>query len=107
MTSLIVRVAFALVLGATLIAPPGSRADDLDPRLEDAIRLYREQGAAPALPVLEDLARVFARDAQARDRVAALHYVGECQWRLGNFPEARWTWVRGRETSAIRSCAAC
>jgi len=90
MTSPALSVVFALLLGAMLVLSPGSRADPLDPRLEDAIRLYREDGAALALPVLEELAREFARDARSPEHVAALHYVGECHWRLGNFAEARW-----------------
>src|SRR5512143_2663807 len=79
----------ALALGLLLAAPPWAQADSLDPRIESATKLYREQGAEQALPVFEKLAGEFARGSRTRDEAAALHYVGECHWRLGNFAEAR------------------
>ena len=77
-----------LALGLLLAVPPPGHAGTLDPRLEDATRLYREEGAAKALPVFEKLADEFTRGRRPYDHAAALHYVGECHWRLGNFPEA-------------------
>jgi CHAT domain-containing protein/Tfp pilus assembly protein PilF len=75
---------------AWLLAVPGAvQADELDPRLEAAVQRYREEGAAQVLPVFETLAGEFARGPPSRDQAAALHYVGECHWRLGNFAEAR------------------
>jgi CHAT domain-containing protein/tetratricopeptide (TPR) repeat protein len=69
--------------------PQQGIADALDPRIEAATRLYREEGAAKALPAFQKLASEFAQGPSTRDHAAALHYVGECHWRLGNFAEAR------------------
>jgi CHAT domain-containing protein/Tfp pilus assembly protein PilF len=79
-------VAFAL--GVLLCLPPRGWAEALDPRLDAATRLYREEGAEKALPVFEKLASEFKSGSPIRDQAAAMHYVGECHWRLGNFPEA-------------------
>jgi len=61
----------------------------LDPRLEAATQLYREEGAGKALPEFEKLAGEFARGSRTHDHAAALHYIGECHWRLGDFADAR------------------
>jgi CHAT domain-containing protein/tetratricopeptide (TPR) repeat protein len=84
-TTRLVRV---LAMGLLLAFPPHGTADELDPRVEAATRLYREKGAEQALPVFEKLAGEFTQASQVHDQTAALHYVGECHWRLGNFPEA-------------------
>src|SRR5512145_2364534 len=89
MTRTTVSFVCALALGLLLAAPPWAQAGSLDPRIESATKLYREQGAEQALPVFEKLAAEFARGARNRDEAAALHYVDECHWRLGNFAEAR------------------
>ncbi|MCJ7452097.1 MAG: CHAT domain-containing protein [Steroidobacteraceae bacterium] len=78
----------ALALGLLPTFPSRVRADALDPRLEAATRLYREEGAQKALPIFEKLAGEFTHSPPTRDQAAALHYAGECHWRLGNFPEA-------------------
>ena len=78
-----------LALGMLLAWPSADAAAVLDPRLEAAERLYREEGADRALPVFEQLAGEFARDSRRQDHAAALHYVGECRWRLGDFTQAR------------------
>jgi CHAT domain-containing protein/tetratricopeptide (TPR) repeat protein len=78
----------ALALGVLLTVPLHGRADALDPRLEATTRLYREEGAARALPEFEKLASELAQGSPTHDQAAALHYVGECHWRLGNFPDA-------------------
>ena len=78
----------ALALGVLLTVPLQGHAGALDPRLEATTRLYREAGAARALPEFEKLAREFAQGSHTHDQAAALHYVGECHWRLGNFPDA-------------------
>jgi len=77
-----------LAYGILLALPLSGRGETLDPRLEAAVQQYREAGAEPTLPVFEQLAIEFARDSRTRDEAAALHYVGECHWRLGHFPEA-------------------
>jgi CHAT domain-containing protein/Tfp pilus assembly protein PilF len=80
--------ALALALGLLLAVPPWVQAEALDPRLDAATRLYREEGAEQALPVFEKLAAEFAQGSRTHDHAAALHYVGECHWRLGNYAEA-------------------
>jgi CHAT domain-containing protein/Tfp pilus assembly protein PilF len=79
----------ALALGVLVAVPLQGHANTLDPRLEAATRLYREEGAARALPEFEKLASEFAQGSRTHDQAAALHYVGECHWRLGNFAQAR------------------
>jgi CHAT domain-containing protein/Tfp pilus assembly protein PilF len=88
MASTTTSLVCVLALGVLLAVPPSGRADALDPRLEAATRLYREEGAEKALPVFEKLASEFTSGSRTHDQAAALHYVGECHWRLGNFPEA-------------------
>jgi CHAT domain-containing protein/Tfp pilus assembly protein PilF len=89
MTPPTVTLVCALALGFLLAVPPGVRAGALDPRLEAATQLYREQGAEKALPMFEELAGEFARGSRTHDQAAALHYAGECHWRVGNFAAAR------------------
>jgi len=81
-------VVCAVALGMLLAVPPAARAESVDPRLEAATRLYRAEGAEKALSTFETLAGEFARSARAPEQAAALHYVGECHWRLGNFTAA-------------------
>jgi len=88
MASTTASLVCAFALGVLLTVPLPGRADALDPRIEAATRLYREEGAEKALPAFEKLASEFAQGSRAHDQAAALHYVGECHWRLGNFPEA-------------------
>jgi CHAT domain-containing protein/tetratricopeptide (TPR) repeat protein len=88
MASTATRLVCVLALGVLLAVPPWGHADALDPRIDAAIHLYREEGAAKALPVFAKLASEFAQGSRTHDQAAALHYVGECHWRLGNFPEA-------------------
>ncbi len=82
-------LAFVLALGLLLVAQFAVAAEPLDPRVEAAITLYREEGAEKALPVFEGLAREFSQASRPRDHAAATHYIGECHWRLGNFADAR------------------
>lgn len=80
----------ALLLVGLLIAPASPAASgDLDPRLQAAVDLYRQEGAETALPEFQRLAKEFAKHGPARQHAAALHYVGESYWRLGQFDEAR------------------
>ena len=79
----------AFTVGMLLAVPLPACAEALDPRLEAATRLYREEGAEKALPAFESLAVQFEVAKRTRDQAAALHYVGECQWRMGNFVAAR------------------
>ena len=82
-------LAFVLAVGALLACQVPAAADELDPRLEAAVALYRQEGAEKALPEFERLAKAFNGREEHRDKAAALHYIGECHWRLGKFDEAR------------------
>lgn len=84
-----VRFIFVLALGAlvSVLARAGTVA--LDPRLDEAVKLYREDGAEKALPLFERLGSELGQSARPHDQAAVLHYIGECHWRLGNFREAR------------------
>ena len=89
MAPTIARLVRALACTLMLAVSSWAQAESLDPRIEAATQLYREQGAEKALPVFEQLAGEFARGSRSHDQAAALHYVGECHWRLGNFADAR------------------
>ena len=75
------------VLGL-LCALPLSAAEP-DPALKDAETLYRQDGPEVALPKFEQLAERFKAENQKHDEAMALHFIGECQWRLGNFEKSR------------------
>lgn len=77
-----------LALGGFAGTRLNADAPSLDPRIEAAIAVYREQGAEDALPMFQQIANRPGKAAPARDRVAVQHYLGECQWRLGNFATA-------------------
>ena len=89
MASQTARLVRALALALLLAVPSWAQPKALDPRIEAATELYREAGAGTALPVFEQLAGEFARGSRTHDHAAALHYIGECHWRLGNFADAR------------------
>lgn len=64
----------------------------LDPRIDAAVQVYRTQGPEQALPLFEKLAGEFTRGSRTsatRNQRAALHYLGECHWRLGRLGTAR------------------
>lgn len=72
--------------------PLDAAATPLDPRIEAAVQTYRQQGPEQALPQFEALAREFTRGSRTRptrNQRAALHYLGECRWRLGQLDAAR------------------
>ncbi len=79
----------AFSLGVFLALRAGAENPALDPRIEAAVQLYRQDGAEKALPVFEDLSRELGKTAPPRDQAAVQHYIGECHWRMGNFSEAR------------------
>jgi len=81
--------AWALVAAAMLATAATAGAAPLDARIEAAAQVYREDGAEQALPLFEQLAAEFTKAMRWPDLAAALHYVGECHWRLGDFDEAR------------------
>ena len=77
-------LAFGLLLAGRLYG----ETLGLDPRLDAAVAMYRQDGAQQALPQFERLAREYATTRRPRDEAAALHYIGECHWRLGRFDDA-------------------
>lgn len=60
----------------------------IDSRLDAAVAVYRQDGAQQALPQFEQLGRDFSRGTNTRATAAAVHYIGECYWRLGQFEKA-------------------
>lgn len=88
MTTHNVSVVVVLALGILLSAQLRGATPALDPRLDAAVAQYRQEGAEVALPVFERLAEELGKTARPHDQAAALHYIGECHWRLGNFREA-------------------
>ena len=84
---------------ATLGCQRAEEPAAFDPVLEAAIALYREEGAEKALPEFERLASEFAADKKSRDEAAAIHYIGECHWRLGDFEKSRQFLDRAFEAS--------
>src|SRR4051812_28302695 len=80
----------ALLLVTSLLLAVTLRSETLglDPHLESVLTVYRQDGAEEALPQFERLARDFGKAGKSQDKAAAIHYVGECHWRLGNFAEA-------------------
>ena len=84
-----IRVAFLIGVGLIFALGLAVPSGELDPKVEAAVVLYREEGPERALPEFERLAAEFKRSGDRRDEAAALHYVGECHWRLGDFEKAR------------------
>ncbi|HET7204631.1 MAG TPA: CHAT domain-containing protein [Steroidobacteraceae bacterium] len=82
-------LALMLALSMLCTASVLTATDALDPRLDAAIALYRQDGAQKALPIFQRLEREYASQGRRQDRASALHFLGECHWRLGRFPEAR------------------
>jgi CHAT domain-containing protein/Tfp pilus assembly protein PilF len=82
---------FALVLALAMlwVIRAFAEVDALDQRLDAAVTVYRQDGAGIALPQFQRLAEKFRAQGLHRDEAAAVHYVGECYWRLGRFSEAR------------------
>jgi len=77
-------LAFGLLLASTL----QGETLGLDPQLDAAVALYRQDGAQTALPQFERLAREYGKAGRTREEAAAIHYTGECHWRLGNFKDS-------------------
>lgn len=61
----------------------------VDPALDRLIATYRAEGARQALPGFEQLLVEFRENGDTYNAARAERYVGECNWRLGNYPEAR------------------
>jgi CHAT domain-containing protein len=84
-----IRLLSAFTLGALLSLRAAGDAAALDPRIDAAVQVYRQDGAEEALPLFERLPGQLGKAASTRDQAAVLHYTGECHWRLGEFREAR------------------
>ena len=87
MLGVIRKYSCVAVLGLLCALPLA--ADEPDPELKIAETLYRQDGPEIALPKFEQLASRFKAENQKFDEAMALHFIGECHWRLGNFDEAR------------------
>ncbi len=78
-----------VLVGTAMLSVPAALAAMPDPRVAAAAQVYREDGAEKAIPLFEQLAAEFTQAMRRQDLAAALHYLGECHWRLGDFDEAR------------------
>ncbi len=81
------REIILLVVLGLFCALPLSAAGP-DPALKAAETLYRQDGPEVALPKFEQLAERFKAENQKHDEAMALHFIGECHWRLGNFEKS-------------------
>ena len=80
-----------LLVLAACVGPASTHAESQTSaeELEQAIRLYRTEGAEIALPEFERLYAAFVADPDRVHRVQAERYIGESHWRLGNYDQAR------------------
>ncbi len=83
-----IACAVFLALGLLGVRAAHGESSGLDPRLEAAVAIYRAEGAERALPEFQRLTELLAKDSRPRDHAAALHYVGESHWRLGQYADA-------------------
>lgn len=83
------QVAVVLLAVVGLAAAQPSLAAAPDPALAAAEALYRQDGPEVALPRFQQLAERFRASGDEAQEATALHFVGECHWRLGRFDEAR------------------
>ncbi len=81
------KCSLVAVLGLFCTLPLAAVEPDLDLRAAETI--YRKDGPEVALPKFEKLAERFKVEKRIEDEATALHFVGECYWRLGNFDDAR------------------
>lgn len=79
--------AFAVFLVAGTLSVATVHAATAEEQLAAIDTLYRTQGPTEALPRFEALAKKL-RGRDARGYAMAIGFIGECQWRLGNFDEA-------------------
>ena len=83
---------FVFVHALALALSTRAVADAPDMQLEGALQVYRASGAEEALPLFQKIVAEAPRGSRSRftpEQRTALHYVGECHWRLGEFVEAR------------------
>jgi CHAT domain-containing protein len=78
---------FLALLGLVCALP--LPAAEPDPALKAAESLYRQDGPEVALPKFEKLAERFKTEKNKPDEAVALHFIGECHWRLGSFDKSR------------------
>jgi CHAT domain-containing protein/Tfp pilus assembly protein PilF len=83
------RLLIAVLLGLFWTVHAAANDEDIDARLIASENLYREQGPEIALPEFERLAAEFNQSQQRLDEAVALHFIGECHWRIGDFDSAR------------------
>jgi len=83
-----VSLMFAGGLALLACAGPGPPEVDLDGRWEQARRVYREDGAEPALPLLEQLLTDYRRAGDRPGEAKALAQIGNCHKQLGEYERA-------------------
>lgn len=66
----------------------GAPVADLEARWEEARRIYREEGAEPALPLLERLLADYRTADDAAGEAKALAQIGNCHKQLGDYEGA-------------------
>ena len=76
-----------VALGLVCAAPLSAYEPHADLKAVETI--YRQDGPEPALAKFEALAQRFEAEDQQLDEAMALHFIGECHWRLGNFDKSR------------------
>jgi CHAT domain-containing protein/Tfp pilus assembly protein PilF len=87
--SLAGNLSFLVLAGLLYGLPTPIFAQPVDPRLEAAEVLYRQEGAEKALPKFESLVVEFENKQQEISAATARHFIGECHWRLGNYEDSR------------------
>lgn len=82
------RGAIVVLLWGSLLLPFAARAETAEDQLAAAEALYRKSGASEALPEFERLAKTFKQRGDQRSYSRAVSFIGECQWRLGDYRRA-------------------
>ena len=84
-------VAWAVVMAALVISSPASAETitaGAQQRLAEAEQLYRRDGPEAALSVFEDLSAAFRESGDKPAEAAAVGFIGEIYWRLGDYQKA-------------------
>jgi CHAT domain-containing protein len=86
-----IKVGSVLIIPVVLIlfGAISAVANESHPDLKTTEQLYRKDGPEIALPRFESLAERFAAENRKSDEAMAVHFIGECHWRMGNFEESR------------------
>jgi len=94
------RIALPVIVGVLALAAcsePALHEADLASRWEEARRVYREEGAEPALPLLEPLLEEYRRAGDAAGVARTLAQIGNCHKQLGSYERALELLVEARD----------